>query len=221
MDETIIFTAPNAVDTEFFAHSAEVIRCEVGSYRAKLNLPSHFFVFAGRLITEKGVFDLLEAYKSLPAELRSQWGLVFVGTGLASQELQTRTVNLKVGSVQLAGFAHREQLAAYYALADVFVFPTHTDPWGLVVNEAMACRLPVITSNAAGCAEDLVQDGWNGCIFNAGDVTHLATLMKSMATGEQQRQKMGEHSYERIQQYSPEICANGITVAALSQRSPQ
>ena len=70
----------------------------------------------------------------------------------------------------MVGFAQREQLPAYYALADVFVFPTHTDPWGLVVNEAMACGLPVISSDAAGCAADLVESGWNGRVFPAGDI---------------------------------------------------
>jgi glycosyltransferase involved in cell wall biosynthesis len=112
-------------------------------------------------------------------------------------------------------------LAVYYGLADVFLFPTHTDPWGLVVNEAMACKLPVIISDAAGCAEDLVQDGWNGYRFTSGNLSQLATLMENMADDQQSRHEMGEHSYERIQQYSPEICANGIAVAALSQGNAQ
>jgi glycosyltransferase involved in cell wall biosynthesis len=126
-----------------------------------------------------------------------------------------------VGSVQFAGFAHREQLAVYYGLADVFLFPTHTDPWGLVVNEAMACKLPVIISYAAGCAEDLVQHGWNGYRFTSGDIRQLAAFMKSIAGDQQSRHEMGEHSYERIQQYSPVICANGIAVAAFSQGNTQ
>jgi glycosyltransferase involved in cell wall biosynthesis len=221
MNAETIFTAPNAVDTDFFAHTAEAVRRDAVSHRQKLSLPPHFFLFAGRLIPGKGVFDLLEAYMLQTPELRSQWGLVFVGNGAALAELQTRAAGITVGSVQFAGFAHREQLAVYYGLADVFLFPTHTDPWGLVVNEAMACKLPVIISYAAGCAEDLVQHGWNGYRFTSGDIRQLAAFMKSIAGDQQSRHEMGEHSYERIQQYSPEICANGIAVAAFSQGNTQ
>lgn len=214
-----IFTAPNAVDTEFFVHKAETVRGSINDFRQRLNLPTHFFLFAGRLVPGKGVFDLLEAYKLQTSELRSQWGLVFVGNGAALSELQQRATHLTEGYVQFAGFAQREQLAAYYALADVFVFPTQSDPWGLVVNEAMACKLPIIISTAAGCTEDLVQDGWNGYTFDSGDINRLTTLMKTIASDGQLRHKMGQHSCEHIQNYSPEICANGIATAALAQRN--
>ncbi len=73
-------------------------------------------------------------------------GLVFVGDGPARSALLQCAAVINPGSIHFAGFAQRELLPAYYALADAFVFPTHTDPWGLVVNEAMACGLPVISS---------------------------------------------------------------------------
>jgi len=217
MSAETIFTAPNAVDTEFFASGAEAVRCDAPRQRQKLNLPLHFFLFAGRLVPEKGVFDLLEAYMSQIPELRSHWGLVFVGNGPALPGLQERSAGLPAGAVQFAGFVQREQLTTYYGLADVFIFPTHTDTWGLVINEAMACELPVITSSAAGCADDLVQEGWNGYVFPAGDIAQLAEIMKRIADNEGHRRQMGKHSYERIHGYSPEICADGIATAVLSQ----
>jgi len=213
----VIFTAPNAVDIDFFQQHAEAARSDAGNFRKDLSLPPHFFLFAGRLVAEKGVFDLLQAYISQSLELRSHWGLIFVGNGPALSDLQNHATGRD--NIQFAGFAQRERLAIYYALADVFVFPTHSDPWGLVVNEAMACKLPIIISDAAGCAEDLVQDTWNGFRFARGDTKQLAVLMKNIASDEHQRRSMGTHSHERIQQYSPEICANGIATAALSQRN--
>src|SRR5205085_9708253 len=104
---------------------------------------------------EKGVFDLLSAYEALAPEIRNDVGLVFVGDGAARPALQQRAEVISPGTIHLAGFAQKEDLACYYALADVLVFPTYSDPWGLVVNEAMACGLTVIASNAASCVADL------------------------------------------------------------------
>lgn len=218
MKEEAIFTAPNAVDVEFFASGAESARCAAASQRSKLNLPPHFFLFTGRLTRGKGVFDLLDAYKSLPQDLRSKWGLVFVGNGPAFAELREHAGNSAGGAVQFAGFAQREQLTIYYGLADVFVMPTHSDPWGLVVNEAMASRLPVIVSTAAGCAEDLVEDGCNGYRVAPGDVSMLAARMKQLASNEKQSAEMGEQGYRKILHFSPENCAGGIASAALTLR---
>ena len=114
-------------------------------HREALGLPTRFFLFAGRLVPEKGIFDLLRAYGALAPEVRKNIGLVFVGDGPARSALLQRAAAMRPGSIHLAGFAQRERLAAYYALADAFVFPTHTDRWGLVVNEAngvwFACHL--------------------------------------------------------------------------------
>jgi 1,2-diacylglycerol 3-alpha-glucosyltransferase len=169
------------------------------------------------LIPSKGVFDLFDAYTLLPAELRAEWGLVFVGSGAAMHELQQRAAHEQSGSIKIAGFAQREQLAAYYGLAEALVFPTHTDPWGLVVNEAMACGLPIIASDAAGCTADLVRDGWNGYVVPAGDVRQFAAAMEKIAACKELRSKMAEHSLELIAQYSPEACATGIANAVLSR----
>jgi glycosyltransferase involved in cell wall biosynthesis len=214
-----IFIAPNAVDTEFFAQRAASIRQDAATQRQKLQLPQRFFLFVGRLVSEKGIFDLLDAYGKLALELRAAVGLVFVGDGTARAELVRRARRIDSGEVQCTGFVHREQLASYYALAEVFVFPTHSDPWGLVVNEAMACGLPVISSDAAGCAQDLVTDNWNGRIVRSGDVAQLASAMQELGADSALRVQMGNRSRERILKYSPETCADGIALAALSFES--
>ena len=177
IDETRIYCAPNAVDSQFFSRHAEDARRNAERERSALGLPSRYFLFVGRLLKEKGVFDLIEAYGKLGPELRSAVGLVFVGDGVAREELARRAIGISPGFIHLAGFQQREQLAKYYALGEVFVFPTHTDPWGLVVNEAMSCALPIICSNVAGCAEDLVSDGWNGRVVPVRDVVQLASAM--------------------------------------------
>jgi glycosyltransferase involved in cell wall biosynthesis len=214
--EESIFIAPNAVDNSFFAERAEVVRRDAATHLRTLRLPSRFLLFVGRLVREKGVFDLLDAYATLPPELRSEIGLVFVGDGAARSDLERQSSRVSPETIQLRGFAQPEQLASYYALADIFVFPTHTDPWGLVVNEAMACGLPVIASSAAGCVADLVTDNWNGRVVNAGDQHQLASAMKEIASNGVLRFQMGQRSRERIQNYSPEACAFGIAKAVLA-----
>jgi glycosyltransferase involved in cell wall biosynthesis len=213
-----IFTAPNAVDTELFARWASAVRQDDRMHRQALQLPPRFFLFVGRLVREKGIFDLVEAYGKLTAELRSGIGLVLVGEGTARAELIRRAGLIEPGQVLSTGFVQREQLASYYALSEAFVFPSQTDPWGLVVNEAMACGLPVISSDAAGCTADLVEDNWNGRVVPRGDVAQLASAMEKLARDPALRARMGNHSQERILRYSPDACAEGIARAAMSLR---
>src|SRR5205085_4113879 len=99
---------------------------------------------------------------------------------------------------------------------EVFVFPSHSDPWGLVVNEAMACGLPIISTDAAGCTADLVEDNWNGRVVRRGDVGQLASAMEDLARDPVMSFRMASHSRERILRYSPEACAAGIANAVLS-----
>jgi glycosyltransferase involved in cell wall biosynthesis len=216
--EEMIYTAPNAVDTQFFAQRAEVIRRDAAMHREALRLPARFFLYAGRLVPEKGVFDLLGAYGALATQVRKDVGLVFVGDGFGRSALLRSAAATNPGCIQLVGFAQREQLAAYYALADVFVFPSHTDPWGLVVNEAMACGLPIISSSAAGCAADLVESGWNGRIFSAGNLGQLACAMDEFARDAGLRSLMGQRSSDRIRQYSPEAWAAGMARVVVPPR---
>jgi len=107
----------------------------------------------------------------------------------------------------------KEQLPSYYAFADALVSPTHSDPWGLVVNEAMACSLPVITTSVAGCAADLVKDEWNGKVVPAQDPAQLAVAMKYLMSNPELKSVMGERSHERIAAFSPDCCAAGIARA--------
>jgi glycosyltransferase involved in cell wall biosynthesis len=213
--EELIFTAPNAVDNEFFAGTAAAVK---KASRNGYNLPPRFFLYVGRLVREKGVFDLLAAYATLPAGLRSEIGLVFVGSGAAETQLRNNARSIQPGHVHFAGFVHKDELARFYAFSDVLVFPTHSDPWGLVVNEAMACGLPVISSDVAGCSADLVNDGWNGRVIPPRDVTQLASAMQDLACNHELRSQMGLNSRERILMHAPFNCAAGLAQAALSAR---
>ena len=209
-----IITAPNAVDNEVFARQAKAVKQNENIFSRKLALPARYILYAGRLVREKGVFDLLDAYSRLAADLRSVVSLVYVGDGAAREELQTRAKEISPGEVLYSGFIHRDEIASFYSFADVLVLPTHSDTWGLVVNEGMACGLPIIVSNVAGCVSDLVDDGWNGYSVLPKNPKRLAEVLESLLKDTEKILSMGEHSRQRIQHYSPEACAQGLAQVA-------
>lgn len=214
-----IFTAPNAVDNGWFAAAAAKARADADACRKKLGLPQRYFLFAGRLVPEKGVFDLLSAYAKLNDSLRAEIGLVFVGDGESRRQLEKGAASFSKGTIMFAGFAQREQLAEYYALAEVLVLPTHTDPWGLVVNEAMACSLPVILSRAAGCAADLVQPGVTGWLIPPQDSVALRQAMECVANQAALCREMGQNAAHHIRRYSPAAWSEGVAAAVEEQRA--
>jgi glycosyltransferase involved in cell wall biosynthesis len=138
---------------------------------------------------------------------------VFVGEGAERKELERRATGIQPGVVRFCGWVHREQVPEIYALAEAFVFPTYSDPWGLVVNEAMACSLPIVASQVAGCVPDLLQDGWNGFAVPPRDVEGLVRSMQLLFDDLESARRMGSRSVQRIQDYTPEKCAAGIIQA--------
>ncbi|MGO8795545.1 MAG: glycosyltransferase family 4 protein [Candidatus Sulfotelmatobacter sp.] len=210
-----IFIAPNAVDINFYASLAARAREQATEVRARYALPPRYFLYAGRLVREKGVFDLLAAYAKLELHDRSQIGLVFAGDGRAHSQLAGSAATIQPGHVHFCGFLQREHLAELYALAEALVFPTHSDPWGLVVNEAMACGLPIIASHVAGCVPDLVKNAENGFVVPPGNIEALAHAMRTMLNDPLTLEKFAAASAAKIQAHSPQACAEGMAKAAL------
>lgn len=208
-----IFVAPNAVDNAFFSREAAAARTRPVEMRRLFGLPESYFLYVGRLVFSKGVFDLLDAYSRLSPEVRARSELLFVGDGVDQAELEARGTAIRPGAVRFTGFVHREQLAVYYALAEALVFPTHTDPWGLVVNEAMACGIPVVATDAGGCVADLVQDGWNGYVVPKGAPENLAEALARVVCSPDLNAAMGTRSAQRVEQNSPQACAAGFVAA--------
>src|SRR5437660_3712761 len=101
--------------------------------------------------------------------------------------------------IHFTGFVHRDELASYYGLAECFVFPTHSDTWGMVVNEAMASGLPVICSQVAGCAADLVEA--NGRVVVPRNAAELSSAMEQIAGNPTLREQMSSRSREMIQKF--------------------
>jgi glycosyltransferase involved in cell wall biosynthesis len=209
----LIFIALNAVDNDFFAAAASSARLNATQIRERLNLPERYVLFVGRLVPAKGVFDLLSAYAKLGSSLRQSVGLVFVGDGVARPALEAQAAAISPGMIRFSGFTQQEHLASYYALAEMLILPTYTDTWGLVVNEAMACGLPVILSRAAGCASDLVSDNGHGLLIDPGDVGGLAAAMQRCIMQRELGAAIGARNQQHISRYSPHSWSAGIVQA--------
>jgi len=211
-----IFTAPNAVDVHLFAGLTKTAKQRELEIRARYSLPLRYFLYVGRLVRSKGIFELLEAYAKLSDEIRAEVGLVFVGDGADRSELMEQASRIAPATIRFPGFVHREGLPEFYGLADALVFPTHSDTWGLVVNEAMSCGLPVIVTSVAGCAADLVQHEWNGFVIPPGNPSRLVEAMKRLACDSKLRMEMGLRSVQRVEAFSPAAWAEGLVGAVES-----
>ena len=112
-------------------------------------------------------------------------------------------------------FLSQEEVCAYYALAEALVLPsTYGETWGNVVNEAMACALPVVVSNQCGCSSTLVREGENGWTFDPADRGRLAEIMRLLAqSSDAQRASMGAASRRVIADWPLERFVDGILAA--------
>jgi glycosyltransferase involved in cell wall biosynthesis len=213
-----VFVAPNAVDVERFKLGAEQARCDPG-LRERLGLPQRYLLYVGRFVRSKGVLDLIAAYATLPEEIRREIGLVLAGDGEARDELARVSRKISPGAVIFPGFLQRDQLPAFYALAEGLVFPTHSDPWGLVVNEAMACGLPVIATEVAGCVADMVREGENGYVVRAAAPEELARAMERLTGVSELQKTMSDCSLQISSRFTPAAWAAGIVDAVAGSMS--
>ncbi len=158
------------------------------------------FLYVGRLEPSKGVRLLLEAFAALDEAGKDKRALVIVGAGSMSDEISRASGRLS-GVVAPGRLAGKDLLDAYCS-ADVFVLPSLADQWGLVVNEAMAARLPVIVTSAVGCVDDLVVQGRTGVAVRPGSVDELRDAMSRLESSLQVREMMGKEAEKYIQPWT-------------------
>ncbi len=200
-----VFVAPQAVEPELFGRL--VADEEVAAFRARHDLPEGPLVlYVGRLVAEKGVAVLLEAFRGLDQEAT----LVLIGDGpLARRARDAPRTRL------LAPLA-RKELAPAYAAAAITVLasvptPRFQEPWGLVVNEAMHQGCPVVVSDTVGAAAGgLVRDGETGLVLGAGDGTALAGAITRLLADEELRRRLGEAGRAAQADYTYEAMAGAF-----------
>ena len=171
---------------------------EKNSLRQQLGMTEEkILLYVGRYDPRKGMDDLL----SVVPDLDKDTGVYFVG-GEPREEHLTFCRDNNITNAHFVGFKKKEELSAYYKAADALVLPTWSDVWGLVVNEAMACGLPVITTDRCVAGMELVEPGVTGDIVPIRDREKLAKACKDLL--QQDYRAMGRGALEAIRPYTVE-----------------
>lgn len=174
-----VFISFNTVDTKFFKETCLALKDTKYDLKNKLGFNHEYIVlYVGQLIERKGLKYLLYAHKKLSK--RYNVGLVLVGNGKQKSELINLCKIDTINNVYFVDFVQKKDLPIYYSIADIFVLPSIEEVWGLVVNEAMACGLPIITTKYVGASEDLVVNGKNGYVVAPKDSLELYNSMLSL-----------------------------------------
>ena len=173
------------------------------------------FLYVGRIETRKGLHLLLEACKYLK-EAGQEFTLTIVGRGPEQAELESYCKEQGLeGYLNWVGWVAYDSLGAYFRNADVFVFPSLEDTWGMVVLEAMAFGLPIICSTRAGASE-MVTENENGYLFDPDSPQPLAKHMRNFIDDSGLVEKMGAASQHLIQPHTPKAAAHFFIEAAQS-----
>ncbi|MEZ0610031.1 glycosyltransferase [Fibrella sp. WM1] len=178
-EQKLIF-CPYAVDNARFQQAAaEQVSCRAELRRRLSISPTQkVLLYCGKYIPKKRPVDLLKAVAVLR---RADVAVVLVGDGPLRPALEAFCREQQLANVHLTGFVNQSEIVRYYALADVFVLCSdEAETWGLVTNEAMNAGLPVVLSQAVGCADDLVQSGQNGYSYPCGNVPALAAALNQL-----------------------------------------
>jgi glycosyltransferase involved in cell wall biosynthesis len=157
------------------------------------------FLFVGRYLEFKGIFDLWNAFSTFHKE-HPDWTLTCLGTGDLWEQRMIQE------GIEHVGFVQPQDLGNYIRKAGVFILPSHKEPWGVVVHEMAAAGLPMIVSNEIGAASRFVEGNSNGFSFKSGNEQDLLLAMNSMALKSQKElHAMGKKSHDLAQNLTPEI----------------
>lgn len=213
-DRARIFRFANTPDVDAVRAAADAARSRRPEIRASLGVPADavMSLFVARLIGAKDPATLLGAQAILEAKVDAPW-LVLVGDGPESKSLRDLAAVRRLRRVVFAGTRQPSELPEVYAAADLFVLPSRHEPWGVVVNEAMASGLPVILSDRVGAAADLLVEGVNGRGFPAGDAKALAGAIASLSADAALRRRMGEESRRIVAGWGYEPSVRGFVQA--------
>jgi glycosyltransferase involved in cell wall biosynthesis len=212
-DPARFFPMPWAIDNERFRRAAAMTAEERQALRAAHGIAPEAMavLYSGKLIPRKDPMTLLRAFEQMAR--RGEATIVFMGDGELRGALERYGRERGFAhAVHFTGFVNQSDIPRHYAMCDVFVLPSTFDPRATVVNEAMACGLPVIVTDRCGPAGDIVRHGDNGFVLAVGDAAALASDLDALADRDV-RERMGRRSLEIIEHWDYETGIEGVNAA--------
>lgn len=198
--EDRITVTPYVVDEDLIKDVSE--KTDKLSLRSKLGLQSDDFiwVFCAKLITRKRAIDSVMALSKISDP---KVKLLIIGLGPEEQTLREAVEQFELKDrVVFVGIVKYVELPSYYTASNALVFCSEHEPYGLPVNEAMLCKIPVVISDRIGAGLDLLQEGVTGYSYKCGDPDDLADKMKILISDPENAMKMGQNANLLMEQWS-------------------
>jgi glycosyltransferase involved in cell wall biosynthesis len=214
-DARRFFLVPYAIDNERFFRDSRVSPDERAGFRLEMGLEADAVIvlFSGKLISKKRPLHVIQALENM--RLGDKAAVVFMGDGEQRCMLESYAAERGLRQVRFLGFVNQVQMPKIYGASDVLILPSSNDPRGTVVNEAMACGLPVVISERVGVwgEGDIVRHGENGFVVPVDDVERIAQVLDDLVGDESLRAQMGARSLEIIRTWDYERDVEGILAA--------
>ena len=201
--EKILTTKAAVVDETYIAR-----RFEATSRKLTVDSPGRVrrFIYVGRFSREKNLHQLLRVFERLSGD----WELHLVGDGPERAALEHTIIELALSRCVLHPACAWFEVPDHLAQADVLVLPSVSEPWGLVINEAMICGMPIVASEACGAVKDLVKNDYNGFTFAPNDDDGLCLALENFIRNPSLIAALGKESKKLIANYSSKVAAREI-----------
>lgn len=193
-------------------YSEDAVRVRRHELRSNASAPQ--FLYVGRLSREKSLDDLLMAFAN--ADLGHGAQLLMVGAGPDRERLESIVVQARIAGVKFCGPRNADELPEFYMAATCLVLPSKSEPWGLVVNEALSHGCPVIVSSACGCVPELASDAAFSINYPVGDIASLTQALRSAPVQFADETAVTEAALSVMREFTPDKAASSILEGAIS-----
>lgn len=175
-----IFISPNANNEQKYIDKMKDYKKNSSLIYRELSVSTtKNIIFVGRFIKRKGIDHLIKSFSYVKDEIEDL-GLILVGEGPEKDNLRVLCEDLGLKDVYFTGFVNEEKKIEYYSISSLFVLPSLWDLHPLVLPEAMACSLPIVSTTEVASVRDLIIEGENGYIINSGNTDQLSSAIKKI-----------------------------------------